>query len=109
LCFSSLNFGFVNETASPCCLVGERRRAAEAVTRLSAALSSTGGRARIDANKWEEVMAVNVHNGEVGKVLLYIAGFVGFIIVALTWVPEWISPDSANITGNTGSTARMIQ
>jgi hypothetical protein len=54
-------------------------------------------------------MAVNVHNGEIGKVLLYIAGFVGFVIVALTWVPEWISPDSANFTGNTGSTARMIQ
>jgi hypothetical protein len=31
------------------------------------------------------------------------------VIVALTWVPALISPDSANITGNTGSTARMIQ
>lgn len=54
-------------------------------------------------------MAVNVHSGEIGKVLLYIAGFVGFVIVALTWVPAWISPDSANITGNTGATARMVQ
>jgi hypothetical protein len=61
-------------------------------------------------NKWEDLMAVNVHGGaELGRILLYIAGFVGFVIVALTWVPEWISPDSANITGSTGSTSRMIQ
>lgn len=54
-------------------------------------------------------MAVNVHGGaEVGKILLYIAAFVGFVIVALTWVPAWISPDSANMTVGTGSTARMI-
>lgn len=54
-------------------------------------------------------MAVNVHTGEVGKVLIYIAGFVAFVVVAMTWVPAWISPDSANITGSTGSTARMVQ
>jgi len=55
-------------------------------------------------------MAVNVHGtGEVGKILVYIAGFVAFVVIALTWVPELISPDSANITGNTGSTTRMIQ
>lgn len=55
-------------------------------------------------------MALNVHGGaELGKILLYVAAFVGFVIVALTWVPDWISPESANITGNTGSTARMIQ
>ncbi|MBG0800008.1 hypothetical protein HUN39_17150 [Methylocystis sp. FS] len=55
-------------------------------------------------------MAYNVHGGaEVGKILLYIGGFIAFVIVALTWVPALISPDSANITGNTGSTARMIQ
>lgn len=55
-------------------------------------------------------MAYNVHGGaEVGKILLYVGGFVFFVIVALTWVPALISPDSANITGNTGGTARMIQ
>ena len=55
-------------------------------------------------------MAVNVHGGaEVGKILMYLAAFAAFVVVALTWVPEWISPDSANITGNTGSTSRMIQ
>ncbi|MGD9544816.1 MAG: hypothetical protein AB7F41_07040 [Methylocystis sp.] len=54
-------------------------------------------------------MAVNVHDGEVGKILVYLVGFTAFVVVALTWVPHWISPDTANITGNTGSTARMIQ
>ncbi len=55
-------------------------------------------------------MAYNVHGGaEVGKILLYIGGFIAFLIVALTWVPALISPDSNNITGNPGSTARMIQ
>lgn len=60
--------------------------------------------------KGETHMAVNVHGGaEVVKILMYVAAFAAFVVVALTWVPEWISPDSANITGNTGSTARMIQ
>jgi hypothetical protein len=54
-------------------------------------------------------MAVNVHSGDAGKALLYIVAFVAFVIVALTWVPAWLSPDSANITGATGATARMIQ
>lgn len=55
-------------------------------------------------------MAYNVHGGaEVGKILLWVAAFAAFVVVALTWVPEWISPDSANITGNTGATSRMIQ
>ncbi|KAF0128969.1 MULTISPECIES: hypothetical protein [Methylocystis] len=54
-------------------------------------------------------MAVNVHDGEVGKILVYLIGFTAFVIVALTWVPHWISPDSANITVETGNTARMIQ
>jgi len=55
-------------------------------------------------------MSVNVHGAaEVGKILVYIAAFAAFVVVALTWVPEWISPDSASITGNTGSTTRMIQ
>jgi hypothetical protein len=59
--------------------------------------------------EWERQMAVNVHDGEVGKILVYLIGFTAFVIVALTWVPHWISPDSANITVETGNTARMIQ
>ena len=64
-------------------------------------------------------MAVNVHSsGDIGKMLIWVAAFVGFIVVALTWVPDWISPEGTNGTGNgretfgtagTGSTARMIQ
>ncbi|AZG75844.1 MULTISPECIES: hypothetical protein [Methylocystis] len=63
-------------------------------------------------------MAVNVHNtGDIGKMLLWIAAFVAFVVVALTWVPDWISPEGTNGTGNrngiqgdgVGSTARMIQ
>jgi hypothetical protein len=52
----------------------------------------------------------NVHGAhEVGKILLWVAGFAAFAIVALTQVPHWLSPDSANITGDVGSTSRMIQ
>ncbi len=64
-------------------------------------------------------MAVNVHSsGDIGKMLVWVAAFVGFIVVALTWVPDWISPEGTNGTGNNrealgsagvGSTARMIQ
>jgi hypothetical protein len=59
--------------------------------------------------QWERQMAVNVHDGETGKILMYLIGITAFVVVGLTWAPHWISPDSANITGDTGSTARMIQ
>jgi hypothetical protein len=64
------------------------------------------------------IMAVSVHSGgSIGKALLYVAAFVAFVVVALTWVPDWISPEGTNGTGNrngiqgdgVGSTARMIQ
>ena len=46
-------------------------------------------------------MAVNVHGGgSLGKALLYIAAGVAFVVVALTWVPDWISPEGTNGTGN---------
>jgi len=63
-------------------------------------------------------MAVNVHStAEIGKTIGYVVAIVAFVIVALTWVPDWISPEGTNGTGNrngiegagTGSTARMIQ
>jgi hypothetical protein len=54
-------------------------------------------------------MSYNVHGAaEIGKILMWVVGFAAFVVVALTKVPEWISPDSASITGATGSTARMI-
>jgi hypothetical protein len=63
-------------------------------------------------------MAASVHStAEIGRTLLWIAGIVAFVIVALTWVPDWISPEGTNGTGNrggiegagVGSTARMIK
>ena len=62
-----------------------------------------------DKTPRENQMALQVHGGaELGKILLYVAAFAAFVVVALTWVPDWISPESANITGATGATARMI-
>ena len=63
-------------------------------------------------------MAASVHStAEIGRTLLWIAGIVAFVVVALTWVPDWISPEGTNGTGNrsgiegagVGSTARMIK
>lgn len=63
-------------------------------------------------------MATSVHNaGDVGKAIIWIAAVAGFIVVALTWVPDWISPEGTNGTGNRGNmegagvgvTTRMIE
>ena len=58
----------------------------------------------------------NVHGGaEVGKILIYLAAAVIFVVVALTWVPDWISPEGTNGTGNqpgspgVGRTTRMVE
>jgi hypothetical protein len=54
-------------------------------------------------------MAMNVHSAsDVGRILIGHAALVGFVIVALAWAPHWVSPDTANITGDTGGTSRMI-
>jgi hypothetical protein len=60
----------------------------------------------------------SVHSSaELGKILAYLAGIVIFVVVALTWVPDWISPEGTNGTGNregtggtsgVGATSRMI-
>jgi hypothetical protein len=63
-------------------------------------------------------MAVNVHSGaEVGRTLLWVAAITAFVIVALTWVPDWIAPEGTTGTGNRGGmegagvgvTTKMIQ
>lgn len=63
-------------------------------------------------------MGTNVHSsGDVGKMLMWLGGIVAFVIVALTWVPDWISPEGTNGTGNRGGmsgpgvgvTTRMIE
>ncbi len=39
----------------------------------------------------------SVHSGaEIGRTLIWVAGIVAFVIVALTWVPDWISPEGTN-------------
>jgi hypothetical protein len=55
-------------------------------------------------------MTLQVHgsSGDVGKTILWIVGIVAFVIIALTKVPELISPNKANVTGETGATTRMI-
>jgi hypothetical protein len=66
----------------------------------------------------ENNMAAQIHNaGDVGKAIMWIAGVAVFVVVALTWVPDWISPEGTNGTGNTGGmagagvgvTTRMIE
>ncbi|HYA79551.1 MAG TPA: hypothetical protein VED87_01310 [Methylocystis sp.] len=61
----------------------------------------------------------SVHSSaEIGRTLLWLAGIVVFVVVALTWVPDWISPEGTNGTGNNraalgtdgvGKTSRMVQ
>jgi hypothetical protein len=59
--------------------------------------------------KREEKMTLQVHtSGDLGKTILWIAVAVAFVAIALTKGPEWLSPDSANITGGAGATTRMI-
>lgn len=33
-------------------------------------------------------------SGDIGKVIIWLAVFVGFVVVLLTWIPDWISPAS---------------
>ena len=63
-------------------------------------------------------MTTNVHSaGELGRILMYLAGIVVFVVVALTWVPDWIAPEGTTGTGNRGAigtegvgkTVKMIQ
>jgi hypothetical protein len=62
------------------------------------------------SDQWrEEKMALQVHGGgDLGKTVLWIVAIVAFVAIALTKVPELISPNSANVTGGTGATSRMI-
>ena len=45
-------------------------------------------------------MSYNVHGAaEIGKILMWVAGFAAFVVVAPTKVPERISPGGASIAG----------
>ncbi|MGC1861700.1 MAG: hypothetical protein WA733_11385 [Methylocystis sp.] len=55
-------------------------------------------------------MSTQVHNtAEIGKILLWVAGIVVFIVVALTWVPDWIAPQGGVGGSDTGKTVKMIK
>jgi hypothetical protein len=38
-----------------------------------------------------------------------IIGVVAFVIIALTWVPEWIAPPGGPGAPDVGKTVRMVQ
>ena len=55
-------------------------------------------------------MSTQVHNtAEIGKILLWVAGIVVFIVVALTWVPDWIAPQGGVGGSDTDKTVKMIK
>jgi hypothetical protein len=66
-------------------------------------------------NQREGYRMSSIHSsGEIGKTVLWIVGIVAFVIIALTKVPDWISPEGTNGTGNgtdpgVGRTVKMIQ
>lgn len=60
-------------------------------------------------------MALETHSStEIGKTVIGIVAFVAFVVIMLTKVPDWISPQGTNGTGNqegpgVGRTVRMLQ
>jgi len=60
-----------------------------ALVTLVASFNSTRALARTDVLKHTEP------TGDIGKMLLLLAAFVGFVVVVLTWIPDWISPPSS--------------
>lgn len=49
------------------------------------------------------------NNSEIGKVILGIVAFAAFVVVALTWVPEWIAPQGEQGASDVGRTVKMIK
>lgn len=60
-------------------------------------------------------MSIGSHSSaEIGKTVLWLVAITAFVIIALTKVPDWISPAGTNGTGNggdpgVGRTVKMIQ
>jgi hypothetical protein len=66
-----------------------------------------GGRVIV---KEELAMALAVHSSsEIGKIMLWVAAFAVFVVVALTWVPDLIAPQGEQGAPEVGRTTRMIQ
>lgn len=55
-------------------------------------------------------MSLAVHgNAEIGKVIMGVIAFAAFVVVALTWVPEWIAPQGEQGAPDVGRTVKMIK
>lgn len=55
-------------------------------------------------------MSLAVHsNMEIGKTIAWAAAFVAFVVVALTWVPDWIAPQGEQGAPEVGRTVKMIK
>jgi len=55
-------------------------------------------------------MALAVHSGaELGKIIMWVVAFAAFVVVTLTWVPEWIAPQGEQGAPEPGRTVKMIK
>ena len=55
-------------------------------------------------------MALAVHSGaELGKIIMWVVAFAFFVVVALTWVPDWIAPQGEQGAPEVGRTVKMIK
>jgi len=64
----------------------------------------------LSAIEEESDMAIAVHSGgELGKILMWVIAFMVFVVVALTWVPEWMAPQGEIGASDVGRTVKMIK
>jgi hypothetical protein len=55
-------------------------------------------------------MSVHVHhNDEIAKTLMVVVAVVAFVVIMLTKVPEWISPQGGPGAPDVGQTVRMFK
>jgi lipopolysaccharide export LptBFGC system permease protein LptF len=55
-------------------------------------------------------MAIAVHSGaELGKIIMWVVAFAAFVVVALTWVPDWVAPQGEQGAPEVGRTVKMIK
>jgi lipopolysaccharide export LptBFGC system permease protein LptF len=55
-------------------------------------------------------MALAVHSGaEISKIIMWVVAFAAFVVVALTWVPDWVAPQGEQGAPEVGRTVKMIK
>ncbi len=55
-------------------------------------------------------MALAVHSGaELGKIIMWGFAFAACVVVALTWVPDWVAPQGEQGALEVGRTVKMIK